>query len=426
MGVGFVCLEEVDARHGTGIARARPARALVGFERETLHLVVECHPQQCDGPVVLERRPCRQGLKENRDRRRVSVPLERRIFSAAFFQRALVVPTGMSHSINSSRTVSCPTALVERLLPSESFVVAGGAGARPQHDSGTSASSSPSDAITAGGNRSSSAFLLFSCAVGSGLLTVPPAFVAGGLLGGSLLLLIFVVVEVATLLALVCHGPSNSGLADPAQSATHTFEPRLGQVQCTASSYQRSYHAVVRHYLGDRAAAAAAALIFADGLFSCAGGRPPRPPHAVQAAASCSATGGGSMHPMRSRRPPHGLQAAPHGCRPPARAHAMGLQAMGLHAWYMHRTCTCTCTCTVYAWHVHGMCIAGSLLAFRSAAAPLLMLLTRRILPLPIPAAAHYALLGVAGALTLPLPLPLPLPLTVALAPTLAPSLAQT
>ena len=269
----------------------------------------------------------------------------------------------MSHSINSSRTVSCPTALVERLLPSESFVVAGGAGARPQHDSGTSASSSPSDAITAGGNRSSSAFLLFSCAVGSGLLTVPPAFVAGGLLGGSLLLLIFVVVEVATLLALVCHGPSNSGLADPAQSATHTFEPRLGQVQCTASSYQRSYHAVVRHYLGDRAAAAAAALIFADGLFSCAGGRPPRPPrppHAVQAAASCSATGGGSMHPMRSRRPPHGLQAAPHWLQAACSGSCHGVAGHGVacmvYASYMHMH-------NAHARCMHGMCMVCALQA---------------------------------------------------------------
>jgi len=85
-------------------------------------------------------------------------------------------------------------------------------------------------------------------------------------------------------------------------------------VQCTASSYQRSYPGVVRHYLGDRAAAAASALIFADGLASCAGG----------------------------------------------------------------------------------------LLGFRSAAAPLLALLTRRTIPIPA-AAAHYALVGVAGVLALPL-----------------------
>ena len=120
----------------------------------------------------------------------------------------------MAHSIN-SRTVSCPTALVERLLPSESFVVASGTGARP-HDSGAGAGGSAStaagasasysapscsdDASAGVGTRSSSAFLLFSCAVGSGLLTVPSAFVAGGLLGGSLLLLLFIAIEVATLL----------------------------------------------------------------------------------------------------------------------------------------------------------------------------------------------------------------------------------
>ena len=139
----------------------------------------------------------------------------------------------MAHSIN-SRTVSCPTALVERLLPSESFVVASGTGARP-HSSGAGAGGSAStaaasysapscsdDASAGVGTRSSSAFLLFSCAVGSGLLAVPSAFVAGGLLGGSLLLLLFVAVEVATLLALVqCTASSYQSDQSPFEPRTH-------------------------------------------------------------------------------------------------------------------------------------------------------------------------------------------------------------
>ena len=92
-----------------------------------------------------------------------------------------------AHSINSSRTASCPTALVERLLPSESFPESG-ADAGP-HDSGT-------------GTRRSSFFLLFNSAVGSGMLAMPSLFLAGGLLGGTLLLLVFVAVEVATALQL--------------------------------------------------------------------------------------------------------------------------------------------------------------------------------------------------------------------------------
>ena len=81
-------------------------------------------------------------------------------------------------------------------------------------------------------------------------------------------------------------------------------------IPCSSRALSGSYSGLVRHYLGDRAAAAASVLIVADGLASCAGG----------------------------------------------------------------------------------------LLAFKSAAAPLLVPLMRRAIPaIPAAAAAQYALVGVAG-----------------------------